>query len=169
MPCKDSWTVQKSVGIPSFLKVYFMLLCFDERPALIPAFSNCKKTEKNFLLGKKVKTENSVWHLFCHQPYGGSTPHKQRERPLPAPSPDTQHLSIQRPELWTVSVGVCALSWFFLCASISKMCPNTSEKPKRGNFLGLGILKFFPCQSMLISSLLHFSLWEVSWECFTLR
>lgn len=40
------------------------------------------------------------------------------------------------------------------CASISKICPQVSGRPKRGYFLGLGTLKNFPYKLMVAASLL---------------
>lgn len=42
------------------------------------------------------------------------------------------------------------------CASISKMCPRLSEKPKIGYFRGLGALNF-PYKLMVIASLIYIS------------
>lgn len=41
------------------------------------------------------------------------------------------------------------------CASINKMCPKVSEKPKRGYFLDSGMLKIFPSKLRVIASSLN--------------
>lgn len=42
------------------------------------------------------------------------------------------------------------------CASVTKMCPSVSEKPKRGHFLSLGMIKkFFSYKLVVIISLLY--------------
>ena len=40
------------------------------------------------------------------------------------------------------------------CASVSKMCPKVSEKPRRGYFWGLRMLKIFPYKLIAIAFLL---------------
>ena len=108
-----------------------------------------------FAFTKKLKSENSIQH-FC---YRGSTHPKQRQWRSQDPSPGTI-LSISasgchnfEPCLWA-SVSICVLSWFIL-ASICKMCSKVPEKPKKGYFGGLKMLKIFRYQLMVIVSLLY--------------
>lgn len=64
------------------------------------------------------------------------------------------------------------------CASVCKMRPEVSERPKRGYFLALGMLRFFHNEVMVITSLLlpfrsmkgfmgkfHLQVWERNLYC----
>lgn len=107
-----------------------MPLCFYERPAFVPLFTNGEKSKENCCFyEKKERNENSVQHLFGSQPshYGDSVhpPVCTQQRDWLAPAP----LEPQPASCLVASNCDCALSLFVLC--ISKMCPKVSEKPKR--------------------------------------
>lgn len=123
---------------PHFLRICVMLLCFHWRPMWVLFFWQQKEIWRRFsLLGKKVKSTKSVQHWFWSAPWQGQ-PAPQGRAPQ-APSPNhTQPLSPKSPEPWTLGAFELYLHLFW--ASLSKTCPEESEKPKRGDFGGLGTL-----------------------------
>ena len=103
-----------TAGIPCFSKVCFIPLCFYKGPTLIPVFVNQKKSKEDFcFMGKRWKAK--IVFAFANAIMEAVHPEK-REWPCQAPSwgphSASQH---QAPELWTVSVSICAFSSFILC------------------------------------------------------
>ena len=54
-------------SIPHFSKIHFTPLCFYERPTLVPAFTNQKKSKEHFHFYEKAESKNSIRYLFCRE------------------------------------------------------------------------------------------------------
>lgn len=100
---------QVSLAFPKFSLCHF---AFRKRPTLVPDFTN-RETWRGFLVLRKKKSENSIHASFAAGVHGGS-PHSEPQVACPNSFPGnyTQHLHIKLPELWTMSVSLCARSFF---------------------------------------------------------
>lgn len=102
-------------SIPAFSKP----LCFYKRSALILVFANLKQCKKDFHFYKKVKSQNTVQHLFCRELLEAvHTPSTESgQHPLPASSFPGTTLSISTSSChsFELPLSVCALSQFILC------------------------------------------------------
>ena len=139
-----------------------------QRTSRVLVFTNQKKSKEDFYFYKKRKEgrkegrkkerkkgeENSTQCLFCMSNYQGQrTSGLARVALHPFPESCTQHLAVKPPQLWTVWASVLCLG--LICASVGKMCPKVSEKPKR-SYLGVQEWPaFFPHKLMVIASLLY--------------
>ena len=119
---------------PCLLKLCIMPLSFDQNLSYL--FLLIERNTKRIFTFTKKKGENSVWHLFCREPWHKQlAPQALRVAPLPqAPClGTTRSLPASSPhncELWLwASVLYLDLS----CAHCSKMCPKVSGKPKRAH------------------------------------
>lgn len=120
---------QVGVGIPHFLKVYVMPLCFYERPTSVPLFTNWKKSNNSFaFVKKKARSENKSFIL--HRPlFRGSTHLQQQEWSYKAPSPGitlsilaSNHHSFELVYLWA------AVIYFILCCASLASCVLRYQK-----------------------------------------
>lgn len=80
-------------------------------------FSPTERSEDFRFYEKKKRCKSiALGHCFAGTPCRGSLHAPQQEWRCQAPSlGTTQHLSIKSPELWTVSLSICAWSQFILC------------------------------------------------------
>ena len=104
-----------STGISHLLKVCFMPLCFYKSLTLVPVFAKQKKFQEDFRFyeGKK-QGERSLHHVlqraFTEAVYTLSNK-SSTTKLLPQTWMYTQYLSINTPQLWTLSVSSCAFAW----------------------------------------------------------
>lgn len=108
-------------------------------------FPKWKKSKEHFRFYSKRQSENSAQQSSCYR--GCAPPGLLGARPSSIPWTHTQRLSIKLPELWTISVRICALFYFF-SPFISNMCPKVSEKSRRDYLLVWKHSKDFPCKLM---------------------
>lgn len=94
---------KSSLYASAFLWKTYSRTCFHQPTGILREF---------LLVWKKVKIENSIQHFFCSElPQRQCTPWAA-ERPARS---STQHPGIQPPQLWAVSVRICALFQLILC------------------------------------------------------
>ena len=127
--------------IPCFSRVRLTPLGFCGRPTLVPVFANQKKSKEDCCFyGKKALGVSFAGAVS----YRGRT---HLEQPLQAPSLGTTHsLSASRCHSSELCLGAFVLYLNVICASVSKMCPQASEKSKKGSFGDLGMFKKFSAQ-----------------------
>lgn len=133
---------------PPFSKVSFTPLCFYERPTSVPVFIHWKKSQEDFQFYEKRGKANITFSIcFAASCCRGSVPTKQ-----------WCHQAFSRaPSLGpTLSISALSHQGFELCLwasvlypdlfheSISEMCPEASEKPKRLIFEVWECSKCFP-------------------------
>lgn len=131
---------------------------FYERPTLVPVFDNQEKSEEDFCFYQKKGEKLKQCRAFVLKDPLQKVAHSLSPRAAwlsSCPGNSTQHLSIKLPWLWTVSVSICALAWFF-CASISRMCSKVSEMLKGVIFWVWEHSKTFPYKLMVTTSLWSF-------------
>lgn len=116
------------MGILLFLKVRVLLHLY-KRPTVVPVFPSWKRSEKNFhFYRKRWKVKIAFSICFATSGYRGS-PHPKRSKWLHQPPPGTMLSDSAssrqsfEPCLW--ASGLCLR---LLCASVSKMRPQVSEK-----------------------------------------
>lgn len=124
MKTLKSWVVQPSfctihfmVGVPHFLKVCIMPLCFYKILILVSVFPSQKKPEENFHFHRKSQKAKIVCSAFVlHQALQRQqAPWAGRVAPRSSfPRNHTQPLSIKPPYLWILSVSICALFQFYV-------------------------------------------------------
>lgn len=144
-------------SIPCFSQVDVMPLPFYERPSLVPVSTNQKKSEENFHFHKKAKSKNSVQGLFCSEPL--QRHHRPQEMRVVSPDsfPKNYILSVSTSSCHSFELCLWASVFYLdlLCESFSKMWPKVSEKPKRGYFLGLEMVKKYFINGNCFFALLH--------------
>lgn len=136
---------------PCFSKIWVNVTSLLWRLTLVPVFADKEIWRGLLLLWKKVKSENSIWCLFCTSSYRGSflTPSTAARAALPSSflRNYTQHQT-------TIALNFCDLPWAsvlyldLFCASLSKMCSKVSEKNKKAHkdvtlSIKLDIMKHF--------------------------
>lgn len=90
---------------------------FMKRPTLVPVFTHRETFQRNFnkffdfiLKGKKVRV------CLAAAVQGRAPPGRENNlNRFPSPGNHTEHLSIRPPQLWTVSVCICALAGLIWC------------------------------------------------------
>lgn len=94
------------------------LLHFYENPPVAPRFANQKKSEEDFHFYEK--RWNTAKIACFASPYTSSTQpvHREWRQQVPCPRDCSQR---EPPQLWTVSVSICALHLNLFCAPVSKM------------------------------------------------
>ena len=109
---------------PSILKVHFIPFHFSERTTLVPIFTRSKKSEKKTVncmkKGKRQRQYRVGFGVCLQRQYA---PWAESDTTQFFPGNHTQRLSIQPPQPWPGSVGICILSGLF-CASVSKVGPQ---------------------------------------------
>ena len=96
-------------GIPSFQKLALQHFTLYKRSTLVPVFLTERNLRRIFPLQNKVKSKNSVQCLVCR----GLSERQCSERSTR--NYHTRHLSIEVPQIETVSVSMCGPSLFILC------------------------------------------------------
>lgn len=102
-------------------------------------FTNQKKSEEDFHFTKKkkkAKSRNSIQHLFGTEPLQ-SYVHWSSGNGTAEPLPQELY-SASTCHGFELCLGASVLYLNLFCASVTKVCPEVSEKPERGYFLGSG-------------------------------
>lgn len=132
-----------------------MPLCSYERPPLVLAITNQKKSTRFSLFWTKAKTKIVFRAYFVESHYKGSV-HLEQQWEQPRQTPPKHHSASQHPGAIALnSLGACVLYPHLLCASVSKMCLKVSEKPKWDYFLVLGAPPIFPYKLVALASSLY--------------
>lgn len=136
----------KDVTVTShFSKVPIRSLHFYVRFTLAFVFINLKKHEEGFWSYEKREKAKIAFHVcFALSCYWGSVHPEQGEWPHQTPSlRSTLITSASNHCCFGLCPWASVLYLRLFCASLSKMCPKVSGKPKRGYFWDLGTLTKF--------------------------
>lgn len=145
--------------MPCFLQVHVMPLRLYGRPTLVPTFTNQKIHKEDFCFyekRQKAKIRFSICFAMrlikaAHTPISKRGPSSSFPR-------DTLSASVSSHQSFELSPWTSVLYLDLFCTFINEMCPEVSEKPMRGYFLGLGMFKNVPC-TLLVTAFSFYTIW----------
>lgn len=120
-------------------------LCFYEKPILLPVFANQKKCKVDFPFYDKRQEAKSVQYLFCYEPVWGQLYTLSSKSGPTKLCPQEPHLASQHQATRTLNYVckyLCHISICFVHPFVGGVW-RYQKKPKRGYFLGLGMVKSF--------------------------
>ena len=132
-----------------------MPLGFCEGPTLVPGFTDGRKSEEEFCFCEEGHTQKERVQCFAVSGCGDSRHQAGRVAP-PSAFPGNCTRYQQRALGFEQYLGAFVLYLNLFCASVNKMCPKISEKPKGGYFGGVREhSKNFRYKLMVIASSLY--------------